>query len=415
MTTYTNFVPAPCRVFRPDSSYSFGFTSVTADDRQSNGIQIPEPYSVIGKDGYGRDISVPARLVSETEPASEPWLYGKLLSLNTSGDLETLFVHLDLLHKMQGSQVGIYHHTETGISAFRMTYEVEQLSREGCVFTTWDMGTVIGSYDDLYEADDQTLFVDEDARDEYNDAQNNNPENFRDDYHRSAHGLQYLRFGLETPRQLIGLEIEKEDAAILRMLRIDDFKDTCPKWKKESDGSLNRDSGFELISPAMEFDTERIIEHISANSTLKAHVEADYSDNCGMHANISDTERTPWELFDDISGYLPILCALYPRRATNNYCRAKTKVQMVVDSEKYQAFSVKTDRVEIRIFPAVTDLRNLGFRLRLIHHMMNNPAPNPRLVNLEALEPILAEVHKNDKAKEQFETRLLEWTQRLRS
>jgi hypothetical protein len=290
-----------------------------------------------------------------------------------------------------------------------------EAQRGGTIHGTHDLGTIFCSVDDLHSAEDGTVFYSDGARDEYDERQRNDPNNYRTPYHNGANNVQYLRFGIKTPQYLIGLEIEKEDIDILRSIQISDFHDECPKWRKEADGSLNHDSGFELISPVMELDPEMIAGHIEANPILSNHVNAEYSDNCGMHANLSDPTRTPWELFDDLYGYLPVLCALYPTRANNTYCKAMPKHTATQNNAKYQALTVKSDRVEIRIFPAVTTTENLKFRLQLLQYMMQHPAPNAKLIDQEAMLPLFESVHRTESQRASFAERFAKYVNILRA
>jgi hypothetical protein len=87
---------------------------------------------------------------------------------------------------------------------------------------------------------------------------------------------------------------------------------------------------------------------------------------------------------------------------------------MIRNNDKYQALHVKHDRVEIRIFPAVTTNENLRFRLRLVRFMLENPANHPRHVNREKLAAVLSEIHTNETHRQKFAERLEDFTQRLR-
>lgn len=236
---------------------------------------------------------------------------------------------------------------------------------------------------------EDAYFFDEDARDRYDE--NNRPQpSYVSDYHSGS--LQVLRFDNQT-KFWVGLEIEKEDQEILESLEISEFLARCPQWKKERDGSLDCDSGYELISPMMQLNVPEIMRHVKNSGTLVRHINADYSDDCGGHINLSDESRSAWELFDDIAGYLPLLCALYPSRVHKSFCQAKPKHRMVQENEKYQAIKIHRDRVEIRIFPAVKNLNTLEFRLKLCEFMMKNPAPNPKMVKLHRMRPILSMIY----------------------
>jgi hypothetical protein len=333
-----------------------------------------------------------------------------------NGNLEYRRVNSETAYKLQREGITyLAADGETGIDMYLTMEAYYSATDQGMINSTRDRGYVFADASDLFTAEDGTMFYDSDERDYYDERERNNPNNFRTSYHNGANNVQYLRFGIKTPQYLIGLEIEKEDIDILRSIQINDFHTNCPKWRKEADGSLNHDSGFELISPVMELDPEMIAGHIEANPILSNHVNAEYSDNCGMHANLSDPTRTPLELFDDLYGYLPVLCALYPTRANNTFCKAMPKHTATQNNAKYQALTVKSDRVEIRIFPAVTTTENLKFRLQLLQFMMQHPAPNAKLIDQEAMLPLFESVHRTESQRASFAERFAKYVNILRA
>jgi hypothetical protein len=169
-----------------------------------------------------------------------------------------------------------------------------------------------------------------------------------------------------------GVEIEKEDDEVLRSITISDFKSDYKEWRKESDGSLN-EHGFELISPIFPLDIPYFVDYVKNNPVLLNHISAKSSHRCGGHINISEINKTPDELFELIQWYVPLFYALYPKRKSISYCQSKSIDKIKADKAKYGAIYIKRECIEIRIFPAIKNLNQLEFRLRLIELMCNNP------------------------------------------
>lgn len=166
---------------------------------------------------------------------------------------------------------------------------------------------------------------------------------------------------------LIGIEFEKEDFDVLRSEYISDFEINCPNWRKEADGSLDDESGFELISPIYPFKPDFIVEDIKSNWRLLSHVNAKVSSSCGGHMNLSHVSMNSYELFDRMKFYLPLLYAMYPNRKNITYCEKKK----IIGNEgsfdrKYSPIHIKADRIEFRIFSAIKNVNQLHFRLKLI-------------------------------------------------
>lgn len=195
---------------------------------------------------------------------------------------------------------------------------------------------------------------------------------YTDSYHSDV-SVKYFDFDKSAKSIFnIGFEIEKEDLFVKESIYLDDFKDqTDDLWRKEKDGSLDNDSGFELISPVFPLNKDLIIDYIKNNHILLEHVNADYSSNCGGHVHLSMKHFTGEGLFSHISCFMPLLYALYPSRAKNTYTESKPKSVMQKSSDKYQAVKIWSNRIEIRIFPAVKNIHNLAFRIDLINYILD--------------------------------------------
>ena len=172
----------------------------------------------------------------------------------------------------------------------------------------------------------------------------------------------------------IGYEIEKEDEDVRNSIHIDDFEEkTDGYWRKERDGSLNNESGFELISPTFEMDIDKIFEHIEGNEQLVAHINAEISHNCGGHIHLSESGLDGNELFNKIKGYTPLFYALYYGRVNKSYSKGKSNRDLENENEKYQAIKIHHDRVEFRIISAVPNVSTLKWRTKLLMMILQHP------------------------------------------
>lgn len=196
-----------------------------------------------------------------------------------------------------------------------------------------------------------------------------------EEYVRGYHNGSYQSINFDNKSKYrIGYEIEKEDSEVLESINIQDFEtDTNYKWRKERDGSLDNDAGYELISPTFEFNIDKIFEHIEGNKILVEHINAEYSTRCGGHIHLSEKGLEGKELFEKIKGYTPLLYALYYGRVDKNYCKGKANRDLAYENEKYQAIKIHHDRVEFRIISAVINVKTLKWRTKLLMMILQNP------------------------------------------
>ena len=193
------------------------------------------------------------------------------------------------------------------------------------------------------------------------------------DYHNNR-GYYKTKSWSNKPRYYIGYEIEKEDEDVRNSIEIDDFDEqTDNLWRKESDGSLNSCSGYELVSPTFELNIKKIFEHIRGNDVLVKHINADKSYSCGGHINLSEEGLSGEQMFEKVKGYTPLLYALYYGRVDKNYCKGKSNKDLKEDNEKYQAIKIHSNRIEFRIISAVPNVDTLEWRTKLIKKMLDYP------------------------------------------
>ena len=237
------------------------------------------------------------------------------------------------------------------------------------------------------------------------------------EYVREYHSDKNTYFHHFSPEQdnnfFIGYEIEKEDTDVKESVNIDDFEQIAPKWRKESDGSLDSESGFELISPCFELCPASIEQYIKANNTLLEHVNADKSDSCGGHINVSQRGKSGSSLFETIQGYTPLFHALYYKRIDKGYSKGKSN-EDIKCGDKYQSIRIHNNRVEIRIISAVPNLRTLIWRTRLIQYILNNQTADPReaFVNFHdtELKALISEVYNTPEKFATLNERLIRYT-----
>jgi hypothetical protein len=284
-------------------------------------------------------------------------------------------------------------------------YHVRGLWRHGMVITQ-DTGTLMRE-EDAHQWNDGEYYEYEEEEEE--------TECYRREYHQDTNPYFHRFITDKQPRLFIGYEIEKEDRDALECMHIDTFEQLCPKWRKESDGSLNESTGYELISPAFELNPERIREYIEERPTLVRHINAEKSERCGGHINVSEDGLSGRELFDRVKGYTPLFHALYYKRIDKNYTKAKSNEDLK-HGDKYQSIRIHGNRIELRIISAVPNVNTLIWRTRLIEHMMNNQTDDPRKVFFDfcdaasPLHALIGEMYQTDERRHALRERLIEYT-----
>lgn len=174
----------------------------------------------------------------------------------------------------------------------------------------------------------------------------------------------------------IGFEVEKEDRNAKESdFALELFNNTG--WAKERDGSLDDESGFELVSPTFDLFDNTIIDSFNK---VESYLNAKYSSACGGHINYSIKDLSPEEMLKSCEGYLPLLYSMYEKRLDISYCKAKKAELLYSDRDKYQSVALKDNRIEFRIFSAVKTKTHLEWRLDLMRIFANNPRTEVHLV-----------------------------------
>lgn len=185
----------------------------------------------------------------------------------------------------------------------------------------------------------------------------------------------------------IGFEVEKEDEEVLDNWDLDNVDDT--KWSREEDGSLDSNSGFELVSPTYDLMTDDLDTDV-ATDILSAHINAKFSDNCGGHINFGIKGLDGQETYDKVKGFVPVLLSLYQARLRSRWCPAKKSY----NDSKYSAVVIKGSYIEFRAPSAVISVTNLLWRRDLLRIMASNLDKGTLFFIREMLTPTSA-LHKH--------------------
>jgi len=164
----------------------------------------------------------------------------------------------------------------------------------------------------------------------------------------------------------IGFEIEKSQMPNFYFDKHDILNDTG--FVLERDGSV--DNGFELISPILDLYDQGILSHFEK---VRGFIDIPYVENAGGHINVSIKGKSSEDTLLSLTGWLPLIYALYKGRANGSYSIAKKVNKLLVDTDKYQSVRTKpNDVVEFRIISAVKSFDQLEFRIALFQIIFEN-------------------------------------------
>ena len=167
-----------------------------------------------------------------------------------------------------------------------------------------------------------------------------------------------------------GVEVEKEDEAPIDNHDLDDVDSMG--WSREEDGSLDSDSGFELVSPTYDLFGDRFDDDLGIE-ILADHINADVSTNCGGHMGFSVQGLSGSEVFDRYNGFFPLLLAMYRHRLKGTWSKIRGNKALKRGRDKYSAVNVRYDYIEFRVFSAVPSVKTLLWRRDLMRIMAKNP------------------------------------------
>ena len=232
-----------------------------------------------------------------------------------------------------------------------------------------DCSTYVESDDDTYHEDDNgRYFWYDDRAGEYTTnepCEDNEDANL--DYHTTKNNGYVDKTNPET-LFTIGFEVEKEDGGILLSY---DTADIPEGWAREHDGSLNEDTGYELVSPIYDLFDDKL-DGALTNRTLKNHINADDSLACGGHINYGKRGMSGSALLKESASFIPLFLALYRKRVLSRWSKMHVDMDKYDGSERYVAFNVQSEYIEFRLISRVNDVDTLLWRRDLFRIMANN-------------------------------------------
>ena len=163
----------------------------------------------------------------------------------------------------------------------------------------------------------------------------------------------YLRFGMELEKSEVCGDYDDHSK----------YKDKW--WRCEEDWSVEA----EYITPILSLDdVDKSVEWIM--STGRDIVNGDINEDCGGHIHISTKNIVAGNTesyYRKVRLFMPLLWAIYPERATNNYCQANKRALSSIWTTKYADCTPHPyyGSVEIRIFPWAASEKTIRFRLWL--------------------------------------------------
>lgn len=207
------------------------------------------------------------------------------------------------------------------------------------------------------------------------------PIHCRLDYHSSDRdAAEEIKSGMT-----IGFEIEKEDESALMSYDAHTLLEDTG-WFKERDGSLDDDTGYELVSPIYDLMSDKLDNDIKSSPELTELINADYGRRCGGHIHIGNGDSGS-TLFDKMSPWIPLIYSLYVGRIGGEYCKIKKNDDIKHHTDKYQAVRIFDNRIELRIISAVPNVETLLWRRDLMRMIMNNLDWTPMKIINQLLDP----------------------------
>jgi hypothetical protein len=177
-----------------------------------------------------------------------------------------------------------------------------------------------------------------------------------------------------------GIEIEKSKFPSFDFSREEVYEETGAVLEKDSSVS----SGFELKTPTYNLFSPKTEERLKQ---LENFCNIDGIENAGGHIGFSMEGKTDIELLNLCRGFLPLIYAMYKKRAVNHYCEAKKISKLIKDKDKFQSIRLRDNYIEFRIFSGVKSFYTIMFRLRLFRIIASNlGASFGKVLNMAATE-----------------------------
>lgn len=240
----------------------------------------------------------------------------------------------------------------------------------------------------------------------------------RDPFVAAYHSLPRHDFSNEY-RYRIGFEVEKEDVDLVQSEKASSIL-VRSHWCKERDSTLNGSTGFELVSPILALTPTLGAIRDSIKKLGAKYIDAHTSSRCGGHIHVSDSKRSVDILFDECSGYFPLLYAMYSQRIGGSYSSAKAKSRYKLERRSHDgALNITQRTLEFRIFPSPKSVAALLFRAKLLRLMLTNPRRGSDLVQKDLanskskLSQHLREVYRTDENYQRLFSRFMNYAQTI--
>lgn len=177
-----------------------------------------------------------------------------------------------------------------------------------------------------------------------------------------------------------GIEIEKSAMPTFEFDKQEIYDQTGAVLERDSSVS----KGFELKTPTYNLFSPKTDERLEM---LKDFCNIQGIENAGGHIGFSMEGKTDIELLNLCRGFLPLIYAMYKKRAVNHYCEAKKISKLIKDREKFQSIRLRDNYIEFRIFSGVKSFYTIQFRLRLFRIIAQNLGmPASKVLNMAATE-----------------------------
>jgi hypothetical protein len=215
------------------------------------------------------------------------------------------------------------------------------------------------------------------------------------------------KIGFNTSEEhpfLVGMEVEKCDCSFHE--RGSDTTNIIADaieydWIAVSDGSLDYDCGFELVSPAYNLTGGGDYGKDALENTLKEFgaLNAESDSSCGGHITVSALGLSGPQLAARLEPLFPLLYALYPNRVGNEYSGAMRGEMATHTGVKFRAVNVLANRVEFRLFSGVKTGDQLSKRIDVLREALKCvKGDNGLLMESEAREELQAAIDNKDSA-----------------
>ena len=310
--------------------------------------------------------------------AGDEWNADDVVVLTEPSEYEGEFAHVDDARTFRAYTNGYIEHLVTILETEFDDHFVEVVNgdivaQDSNEIVYIDQGSEMGNYawrddtvyvedvGDYYHTSDEGHYVFWDERNEEDVSEV--PSNRNHGYH------QGFRRDFTDPSTTytIGFEVEKEDDCVMSDYDLDDADAT--EWCREDDGSLCDDSGFELVSPVYDLLSDRLDQDLydkRTGDTLRAHINAEYSQSCGGHINLGERGKSGSDFFDSITAWIPLFLTIWRHRLGNTYSPIQRKPENYKRAGHYSAIQVRTRYIEIRLPSAVKNVNNLLWRRDLM-------------------------------------------------